>query len=143
MANATIVERLGRARAMVTLFRCTRSGAAGDPGEQGDPVPVRAGTAEELTRAGRLIVQSADSGVPVVVIKTERGLFAFEDECPHAGSSLRDGEAAGTTITCPWHGRRFSLKSGRCVSARGTAGRMRRWRAWLADDQVWIGEEIR
>jgi nitrite reductase/ring-hydroxylating ferredoxin subunit len=128
---------------MVTLFRRPRSGAADDPGERADPAPVLAGTAGELARAGRLVVQAAGSGVPVVIIKTERGLFAFEDECPHAGSSLRDGEIAGTTVTCPWHGRRFSLKSGRCVSAPGTAGRLRRWRAWLADDQVWIGQEIR
>jgi len=133
---------------VVTLFRCSRPGAAddrgqrGDPGRRGDPAPVRAGTVAELDRAGRLVVPDAAYGAPVVVVKTERGLFAFEDECPHAGSSLRDGEVAGSTVTCPWHGRRYSLKSGRCVSAHGTPGRLRRWRAWLDDGQVWIGAEI-
>jgi nitrite reductase/ring-hydroxylating ferredoxin subunit len=126
---------------MVTLFHSTRSGMADIPARRKD-VAVRAGTAGELARAGRLVVQVAGSEVPVVVIKTKRGLFAFADECPHAGFELRDGKVAGATVTCPWHGRRYSLKSGRCVSGHGAIRRLRRWRAWVDGDQVWIDEEL-
>jgi len=52
------------------------------------------------------------------------------------------GDVAGTAVTCPGHADRYSLKSGRCVSALGSAARLRRWRAWLDDSNVWLGEEM-
>jgi nitrite reductase/ring-hydroxylating ferredoxin subunit len=110
----------------------------GDPGQR----PVYAGTADELNRRGRLVVQVPQSDVAVVVVRMKRGVFAFGDSCPHVGAPLRDGDVAGATVTCLRHARRYSLKSGRCVSAFGSAGRLRRWRAWLDDSKVWIGEEL-
>jgi 3-phenylpropionate/trans-cinnamate dioxygenase ferredoxin component len=112
---------------------------AGQPGEQR---PVYVGAADELLRRGRLVVQVPQSDVPVVVVRTRRGVFAFGDSCPHVGAPLRAGDVAGTTITCVSHARKYSLKSGRCVSAFGPAARLRRWRAWLDDNKVWIGEEM-
>jgi nitrite reductase/ring-hydroxylating ferredoxin subunit len=97
---------------------------------------------DELTRTGRLVLQVPESDVPVVVVKTRRGLFAFGDSCPHAGAPLRGGDVAGATLTCPWHARRYDLKSGRGVSARGGVARLRRWHAWLDGNQIRIGEEI-
>jgi nitrite reductase/ring-hydroxylating ferredoxin subunit len=69
-------------------------------------------------------------------------VFAFDDCCPHAGALLRDGNVAGTTVTCLSHARKYSLKSGRCLSALVSPARLRRWRAWLDDSNVWIGEEM-
>jgi 3-phenylpropionate/trans-cinnamate dioxygenase ferredoxin component len=114
----------------------------GDPGQAGERPPVYAGTVDELSRRGRLVVQVPGSDVAVVVVRTRRGVFAFGDSCPHGGAPLRGGEVAGTTVTCLRHARRYSLKSGRCVSALGAAARLRRWRAWLDGSGVWIGEEL-
>jgi 3-phenylpropionate/trans-cinnamate dioxygenase ferredoxin component len=114
----------------------------GDPGRAGEQPPVYAGTVDELSRRGRLVVQVPQSDVAVVVVRTRRGVFAFDDCCPHAGAPLRDGNVAGTTVTCLSHARRYSLKSGRCLSALGSPARLHRWRAWLDDSNVWIGEEM-
>jgi nitrite reductase (NADH) small subunit len=129
------------------LFRSGRGDARpapcdAEPGQAAERQPVYAGTADELSRGGRLVVQVPRSDVAVVVVRTRRGAFAFADCCPHAGAPLRAGDVAGTTVTCPEHARRYSLKSGRCVSALGSAARLRRWRAWLDDNKVWIGEEM-
>ena len=128
---------------MFTLFRFVRGDAqpaqcSGHPRER---QAVVVGTADELRR-GRLVVRVPQSDVPVMVVGTRRGVFAFSDSCPHADASLRGGGVAGTTITCPRHARRYSLKSGRCVSALGSAPRLRRWRVWVDDNKVWIGEEL-
>jgi nitrite reductase/ring-hydroxylating ferredoxin subunit len=104
---------------------------------------VLAGTADELAREGRLVVYLSVLDVSLVVVRTRRGLFAFDDMCPHVGGSLRGGKVAGAAVTCPWHGRRYSLASGRCVSARRAGARLRRWQAWIDGGQVWIGEEKR
>ena len=129
---------------MFALFRFVREDAQPVPcsGHAGEQQPVYVGTGDELRRRGRLVVRVPQSDVPVVVVGTRRGVFAFGDRCPHADASLRAGGVAGTTITCPRHARRYSLKSGRCVSALGSAARLRRWRVWLDDNKVWIGEEL-
>jgi 3-phenylpropionate/trans-cinnamate dioxygenase ferredoxin component len=114
----------------------------GGPGQLGEQQPVRAGTVDELSRRGRLVVQVPQSDVPVVVVRTRRGVFAFGDRCPHADAPLSAGIVAGTTVTCLRHARKYSLKSGRCVSALGSAARLRRWRAWLDGSSVWIAEEL-
>ena len=132
---------------MFALFHSGREDAQhspceGDPGQAREQQPVYAGTVDEMSRRGRLVVQVPLSDVAVVVVRTRRGVFAFGDCCPHVGAPLRDGEVAGSTVTCLRHARRYSLKSGRCVSALGSAARLRRWRVWLDDSGVWLGEEL-
>ena len=39
--------------------------------------------------------------------------FATDDACPHAGAPLSDGIVFDKTVTCTWHGWRFSLVDGR------------------------------
>jgi 3-phenylpropionate/trans-cinnamate dioxygenase ferredoxin subunit len=41
-------------------------------------------------------------------------LCAVDESCPHAGASLAGGELEGALLTCPWHGFRFDLRTGRC-----------------------------
>ena len=33
--------------------------------------------------------------------------------CPHQGGPLADGTLEGTTVTCPWHGWQFDVRSGK------------------------------
>jgi len=44
----------------------------------------------------------------------------FSTVCPHLGGPLDAAEVdAGGVVTCPWHGRRFDVRTGRQVSAGG------------------------
>lgn len=54
-------------------------------------------------------------GRGVVVFNVEGALYAIDDSCPHAGSSLFRGSLSGRTLQCPAHGLRFDLASG-CMS---------------------------
>ena len=42
---------------------------------------------------------------------------AIDNTCTHAGGSLSEGECEGTTVTCPWHGATFDVKTGTVLSA--------------------------
>lgn len=142
-----MINALASGHRVFTLFRSWREGAQlapcdGDLGQPGEQRPLYVGTVDELSRRGRLVVQVPQSDVQVVVVRTRRGVFAFGDCCPHAGAPLRAADVAGTTVTCLTHTRKYSLRSGRCVSARGSAARLRRWRVWLDDIEVWLGEEM-
>jgi 3-phenylpropionate/trans-cinnamate dioxygenase ferredoxin component len=39
-------------------------------------------------------------------------LYAIDDACPHAGSSLLNGVVSGCTVQCRAHGLRFDLATG-------------------------------
>lgn len=70
-------------------------------------------------RVGRVSEISPGSGVRVVVAGREIGIFRAEDRlyamenlCPHAGSSLHEGFLTGTRVVCPGHGWEFDLVTG-------------------------------
>lgn len=46
-------------------------------------------------------------GVPVIVGRDARGVFAFSAECTHHGCDLPAPTSASSGITCPCHGARF------------------------------------
>jgi 3-phenylpropionate/trans-cinnamate dioxygenase ferredoxin component len=38
--------------------------------------------------------------------------YALDEECPHRGAPLSEGECAGAELICPWHDARFDLATG-------------------------------
>lgn len=57
-----------------------------------------------LLRAGHL---------HICVVRTERGVYAVQNECSHRGASLREGTLnIFEEIVCPLHAYRFCLKTG-------------------------------
>src|SRR5262249_37928684 len=51
-------------------------------------------------------------GRRVVLARTEQGYTAFDDHCTHRGGSLAGGVMACDTVTCPWHGSQFDVRTG-------------------------------
>ncbi len=47
------------------------------------------------------------------LFNVEGEILAIDAICPHQGGPLVDGPVAGTTVTCPWHGWQFDLKTGK------------------------------
>ena len=72
----------------------------------GFPVPE----AGDLQLNQMLLVHA--EGKRVVVARTENGLAAFDDRCPHKGGSLAGGSITCATVQCPWHGSQFHVTSG-------------------------------
>lgn len=52
------------------------------------------------------------AGCPVLLVRHEHGISAFQDRCPHQGFRLSQGELAGGVITCPVHRHQFDAASG-------------------------------
>ena len=57
-----------------------------------------------------LAVQSA--GVRVGIFAVAGKVYAMENRCPHANSSLVGGELEGCVIFCPVHGWDFDVRTG-------------------------------
>ena len=57
--------------------------------------------------AGRMIAVMLDQG----------RYYAIDDNCPHQGAPLCDGVVYDKTVTCTWHGWKFSLEDGRWLDS--------------------------
>src|ERR1700722_6323615 len=111
-------ERGGRLPVPMT-WRSLRPPAVSEP----DPVPadtnagdtrwVDVGGLADL-HANRLVVDM--NGTSVLVVRIGRSLAAIENECPHLGQRLSDGQVSGRVIRCAAHGYRWDLATGRSVA---------------------------
>jgi nitrite reductase [NAD(P)H] small subunit len=106
------------------------------PFSPGNAVDVA--SAEELFRHRRLVVTPPDLGTAILVVLTRRGVFAVENRCPHRGARLDDAGIRGRTVTCPMHGRRYDLRSGRCSSG-AIAAPLRTFPARIVAGRVLVG----
>ncbi len=59
------------------------------------------------------------SGNAVALFNVGGELCAVDNACPHRGGPLGEGDVAGSTVTCPWHGWQFDVKTGAAVTHAG------------------------
>ena len=74
-----------------------------------DEVP--AGTAKTVTIAGKA----------VALFNVGGQVYAIDDTCPHAGSSLGNGKLDGRIVTCRSHGMRIDVVTGCFPASEGFA----------------------
>jgi 3-phenylpropionate/trans-cinnamate dioxygenase ferredoxin component len=56
---------------------------------------------------------------PALLLRVDDNFYAIEDVCTHDGQPLTDGPLHGCEITCPRHGARFDVRTGKplCMPA--------------------------
>jgi nitrite reductase/ring-hydroxylating ferredoxin subunit len=90
--------------------------------------------AAELAASGKEVVRH--DGRQILVLQTERGLFACTNRCPHEGYPLSEGVLTdGCVLTCNWHNWKFDLASGATLVG---GDRLTRFPARIADGRVWL-----
>ena len=52
------------------------------------------------------------NGTKIVLVNQDGVVYAVNNECPHEGNPLCDGEVNGCAIVCPTHEWEFLLKTG-------------------------------
>lgn len=64
-------------------------------------------------------------GTPVALLRLGDKYAAISATCSHAGGPLDEGELKGDVVTCPWHGSRFSMRSGKALTGPATIAQPR------------------
>jgi len=49
---------------------------------------------------------------PILLIKTNGSYYAIHNLCTHESLPLTEGHLEGTTLSCPFHGASFCIKTG-------------------------------
>jgi toluene monooxygenase system ferredoxin subunit len=60
-------------------------------------------------------------GRPVLLVRTDAGVFAYEDRCPHLGVPLSQGVLDGCKLTCAAHHYEYDACTGRGINPRSLA----------------------
>jgi 3-phenylpropionate/trans-cinnamate dioxygenase ferredoxin subunit len=68
----------------------------------------------QLPANGTHIVEC--DGHRVLLCRSQKGIHAMAEMCPHQKLSLDGGRVRGDFIMCPHHGARFNLEDGRSLS---------------------------
>lgn len=55
-------------------------------------------------------------GKSIAIANVGGKLYAFEDSCPHMGARLSNGILEGSVITCPEHGSKFDVATGKALA---------------------------
>ena len=90
-------------------------------------------------RDNRLVVDL--HGISVLVVRAGRALAAVENECPHLGQQLSDGQVRGRVIRCAAHGYRWDLVTGQSVQGLRLQRRrpLREVPVRLVGDRIMLG----
>lgn len=68
--------------------------------------------ADAALAEGEYVLTDVD-GVDVAIFRIDGGLYAIQDICTHDGAEIASGRREGDVLTCPRHGAKFCLKSGK------------------------------
>ncbi|GAB4432619.1 MAG: non-heme iron oxygenase ferredoxin subunit [Chloroflexi bacterium OHK40] len=63
---------------------------------------------------GRLAYAEVD-GLPIALANVDGTIYAFGDSCRHEGGPLSAGVLIGETVTCPWHGWTYNVRTGKSL----------------------------
>jgi nitrite reductase/ring-hydroxylating ferredoxin subunit len=77
---------------------------------------VRLCDRDDLPSVGRGWPYESEVG-DVALFNLEGELYAIESECPHQSASLGMGQLAGNIVTCPGHGLRYDVTTGRTLGS--------------------------
>ena len=80
----------------------------------------RAATLQEVPTGGCKLAEV--NGTRVVLARVGERVYACADTCSHRGGPLNEGKLAGVSLTCPWHGWLYDVRTGQCLlPTRGAA----------------------
>lgn len=73
---------------------------------------------DDVPAGGKKCVMA--EGVPLLLCNTKDTIFAVRNQCSHAYEKLEDGRVRNGWISCPVHGARFDLETGKPLNPPAT-----------------------
>ncbi len=76
-------------------------------------------------------------GKELALFKIKDKFYCIDNLCTHANGPLCEGNLNGLTITCPWHGSKFDIKTGK-VKAPPAMKDVKSYKVTVKEDYLWI-----
>jgi nitrite reductase/ring-hydroxylating ferredoxin subunit len=78
---------------------------------------VKVGNSADVPEGGARAFEAG--GRRIAVFRLDGVLHAMDGVCPHRGGPLGEAAVADGVATCPWHGWRFEIRTGACLTVPG------------------------
>ncbi len=75
---------------------------------------VRVASTQDVKPGTGIVAEVA--GKVLAVFNVDGTYHVTDNTCLHRGGPLGEGELEGETVSCPWHGWQFNVKTGVCVA---------------------------
>jgi nitrite reductase (NADH) small subunit len=75
---------------------------------------MRISSVREVPRGTCKVIQAG--GKTIALFNIDGAFYAVDNACTHRGGPLGEGRVDGTVVTCPWHGNRFDVTTGRVIT---------------------------
>ncbi len=75
---------------------------------------VRVANAGDVPAGEARVVDAG--GKVLALFNVDGSYFALDNDCPHRGGPLGEGDVDGTVSICPWHGWRWDVRTGANVN---------------------------
>jgi 3-phenylpropionate/trans-cinnamate dioxygenase ferredoxin subunit len=75
---------------------------------------------DQLPNGERLFLEI--DGNPVVIFNIAGNYFAMDDLCTHDDGPIGEGELDGNVVTCPRHGAKFDIRTGKALALPAVEG---------------------
>lgn len=85
------------------------------------PEFVKAARSSDLEEGKGIVVWAG--GTKIALFRCDGAVYAIKNQCPHMGGDLGEGFLTGDIVHCPWHGWRFSVKTGKAPDTEVVAVR--------------------
>jgi 3-phenylpropionate/trans-cinnamate dioxygenase ferredoxin subunit len=76
--------------------------------------------AEDVTPGSAMLVEV--EGKKIALFNLGGTFYAIDDECPHEGGPLSEGDIEGESVVCPWHASVFNIKTGEVEAPPAVTG---------------------
>src|SRR5213592_2460034 len=75
---------------------------------------TRVASTRDVTSGQAIAVET--EGQRIAIFNDIGEFHAIGDTCTHRGGPLSQGKVEGTVVTCPWHGARYDIRTGKVLS---------------------------
>jgi nitrite reductase/ring-hydroxylating ferredoxin subunit len=94
---------------------------------------VKVAKKSEIADGSAICVEA--EGKRIALFNLGGTFYAIDDTCTHQGGPLSEGSVEGEQVVCPWHGARFSIKSG-AVCSPPAAENVAKYNVRISGDDV-------
>ncbi len=77
------------------------------------------------------------NGTRIALFNCDGSFYAIKSTCPHMGGELGEGLLSGDVVTCPWHGWRFNVRTGKSPGAEVVA--VRSFEVKVEGEEIYVG----
>jgi NAD(P)H-dependent nitrite reductase small subunit len=75
---------------------------------------IRVASTDDVKPGNGMVVEMNDKALALFNI--DGTIYAIDNTCVHRGGPLGEGDLEGDTVSCPWHGWQYNVKTGACVN---------------------------